>query len=94
MLSSDDPKIQIYGQLLLENNISPHIFRHWFSVKLTLYGVNVAELMYWRGDTSPESALTYINNKSDLERQYNEVVDRIFDFSLWKAKKLKNDQPK
>ena len=94
MLNSDDPKIQIYGQLLLENNIGPHIFRHWFSVKLTLYGASAAELMYWRGDTSPESALTYINNKSDLVRQYNEVVDRIFDFSLWRAKKLKNDEPK
>lgn len=92
MLNSDDPKIQIYGQLLLENNIGPHILRHWYSVKLTLYGVSVAELMYWRGDKSPESALTYINNKSDLERQYNEIVDRIFDFSLWKAKKLNNDQ--
>lgn len=94
MLNSDDSEIQIYGNILLENNISPHIFRHWFSTRLTLYGVSVAELMHWRGDTSPESALTYINNKSDLEKQYNEVASRIFDFSLWKANKLNNDKAK
>jgi integrase len=90
MLSSNDPQLQIFGQLLLENRIGPHIFRHWFSVMLTLYGVSVAELMYWRGDANPESALTYLNNKSDLVRQYNKVVDRVFNYSLWRAQKLEN----
>lgn len=91
MLNSDDPEIRIYGEILLENKISPHIFRHWFSTRLTLYGVSVAELMYWRGDTSPESAITYINNKSDLDKKYSEVASKIFDYSLWKAGKQNND---
>lgn len=89
MLASYDPEVVNYGQLLMEQKISPHIFRHWFSVKLTLYGEGVEGLMFWRGDKSPESALTYINNKSDLEKEYEKVSSEIFDYSLWKAAKLK-----
>ena len=75
----------------METNISPHIFRHWFSVKLTLFGEDVAGLMYWRGDKSPESALTYLQNKGELEKQYRKVNAEIFNYSLWKAGKLHND---
>ena len=88
MLEDDDPKTVNYGHLLQENNISPHILRHWFSVKLTLYGEDVAGLMNWRGDKSPESALTYLMNKSELEKQYELVSDEVFNYSLWKAGKL------
>lgn len=88
MLASDDPQIVNYGHLLQENNISPHILRHWFSVKLTLYGEDVAGLMNWRGDKSPESALTYLQNKSELEKQYERVSDEIFNYSLWRAEKI------
>lgn len=88
MLVSDDPQVVNYGHLMQEVNISPHILRHWFSVKLTLYGEDTAGLMTWRGDKSPESALTYIQNKSDLEKQFEQVTEEIFNYSLWKAEKL------
>ncbi len=88
LLKSDDPEAVNYGYLLQEKNIGPHIFRHWFSVKLTLFGEDVAGLMYWRGDKSPESALTYLQNKGDLEKQYKKVNSEIFDYSMWKAGKL------
>ncbi len=88
MLNDNDPKIVNYGHLLQEHNISPHIFRHWFSVKLTLYGEDVAGLMNWRGDKSPDSALSYLMNKSELEKQYRIVSDEIFNYSLWKAGKI------
>ncbi len=92
LLSSDDPEAVNYGHLLQEKNISPHILRHWFSVKLTLFGEDVSGLMYWRGDKSPESTLTYLQNKGDLEKQYAKVNNDIFDYSMWKARKLhKND---
>ncbi|MBK5261112.1 MAG: hypothetical protein JJE17_00890 [Peptostreptococcaceae bacterium] len=91
MLDSGDPELAHFGQLLLENSISPHIFRHWFSVKLTLYGEDVAGLMFWRGDKNPDSSLTYIMNKSDLEKQYKIVNNEVFNYSLWKAGKRKND---
>lgn len=89
LLCSDNPEAVNYGHLLQEKNISPHIFRHWFSVKLTLFGEDVSGLMYWRGDKSPESALTYLQNKGDLEKQYAKVNNEIFDYSMWKASKLR-----
>ena len=88
LLKSDDPEAVNYGYLLQEKNIGPHIFRHWFSVKLTLFGEDVSGLMYWRGDKSPESALTYLQNKGDLEKQYKKVNSEIFDYSMWKAGKI------
>lgn len=91
LLKCDDAEAVNYGHLLMEINISPHIFRHWFSVKLTLFGEDVAGLMYWRGDKSPESALTYLQNKGELEKQYRKVNTEIFNYSLWKAGKLHND---
>lgn len=88
LLSSNDPEAINYGYLLQEKNISQHIFRHWFSVRLTLFGEDLSGLMYWRGDTSPESALDYLQNKGDLEKQYAKVNNEIFDYSIWKASKL------
>lgn len=89
LLNSNDPEAVNYGYLLQEKNIGPHIFRHWFSVKLTLFGEDVSGLMYWRGDKSPESALVYLQNKGDLEKQYNKVNNEMFDYSMWKARKLR-----
>ena len=91
MLASDNPQTVHYGQLLLEHNLGPHIFRHWFSMKLTLLGLDTAGLMYWRGDKSPESALTYIQNKSELEKQLRMVSEETFNYSLWKAGKVIGD---
>ncbi len=91
MLASDNAQTVHYGQLLLEHNVGPHILRHWFSMKLTLYGLDTAGLMYWRGDKSPESALTYIQNKSELEKQLRMVSEETFNYSLWKAGKLYGD---
>lgn len=88
LLENESPEVVIYGRMLMENNISPHIFRHWYTVQLVLSGVNdVATLMYWRGDKSPESALTYLQNKGELEKQYKKVNDEIFDYMSWAAKK-------
>lgn len=87
LMSSNDPEAVNYGHLLLEKKIGPHIFRHWFSVKLTIWGEDISGLMYWRGDKSPLSALTYLQNKGDLEKQLEKVNNEIFDYSLWKAGK-------
>ena len=94
MLKSDDPKLVHFGHLLMQRSVTPHILRHWFSVKLTLYGEDVSGLMYWRGDNSPESALTYLMNKSELEKEYEKVGDEIFGYSLWRASKIAGEQGK
>lgn len=88
MLASDNPQTVHYGHLMQENSVSPHILRHWFSVKLTLYGENEAGLMYWRGDKSPESALTYLRNKSELEKQFERVNNEAFNYAYWYSDKL------
>ena len=91
MLKSDDPKVVAYGKHLALNNLGPHIFRHWFSVKLTLFGEDVQGLMYWRGDKSPLSALTYIGNKSELVKQLNDVSSKLYDFNMWMVEKKHED---
>lgn len=91
MLACDDPKVQHYGFLLQEHSISPHIFRHWFSVCLMLDGATISELMSWRGDKSPESSLTYLQNKSELVKQYYNVSSQIVDYNLWRADKKFGD---
>ena len=85
MLQSDEEEIVNYGFLLQSNNIGPHIFRHWFSVRLALYGEDIAGLQYWRGDKSPESALVYLQNKSELTKQFQRVSNESFDFMLKQA---------
>ena len=91
MLQDSDPKVVAFGKQLGYRNLGPHIFRHWFSVKLTLFGEDTAGLMYWRGDASPQSAMTYINNKSELVKQLEDVTSEIYDFHMWMAEKAHNE---
>ena len=91
LLQSNIPKAVIYGQLLLENELGTHIWRHFFSCKLVLYGESLNSLQYWRGDKDVQSSLNYINNKSDIAENLHSVMDSIFDFSLKMAEKLHED---
>lgn len=91
LLRANDPEVVEYGHELLEHNIAPHIFRHWFSVKLTLYGEDVAGLQYWRGDKSPESALTYLQNKGELNKQLHALSIVVFDHLNFQSKLLKDN---
>ena len=85
MLASDDAKIRHYGMDLQQYDYGMHVFRHFFSVMLVLSGVDLPDLMAYRGDKSPESSLTYLNHKSELDRKYREVVNEAFDFNMWEA---------
>ena len=93
MLADDDPKVVAFGKQLSYTNLGPHIFRHWFSVKLTLFGEDVAGLMYWRGDRSPQSAMTYIGNKSELVKQLEDVTSEMYDYHMWMAEKKHENRP-
>ena len=88
LLQNANSEVAAYGHLLLEHKISPHIFRHWFSVQLVLYGEDQTGLMYWRGDTSPESALRYLQWKGELVKKYKKINDRLYDFEKWRAAKI------
>jgi len=69
LLESEDEELRLYGQLLYENNLGLHALRHWFSCQLALRGEDIAQIQFWRGDSSPESAFTYLQNKGDLVRE-------------------------
>ncbi len=69
LLRSDDAELKLYGQLLYENRLGLHSLRHWFSVQLVLHGEDIAQIQFWRGDKSPESAFAYLQNKGDLVRE-------------------------
>lgn len=77
LLSSEDPICNVYGQLLYENRIGLHVLRHWFSVQLVLYGEDIAQIQYWRGDKNPESAFVYLQNKGDLLQELEKANNSL-----------------
>jgi integrase len=82
LLKHEDAECRLYGQLLYENSLGPHSLRHWFTVMLALMGEDVAQLQYWRGDTSPESALSYLQNKGELMRELSAANERFAEFLM------------
>jgi len=91
LLQDEDPYMQQYGQMLLENKLGPHALRHWFSVALVLDGVNATMLQYYRGDRDIESSYVYVTNKSELVKQYQKttagMVDEILKEGIYYAGK-------
>lgn len=82
LLGSGDPELRLYGQLLCENNLGLHSLRHWYSVQLVLRGEDIAQVQYWRGDNSPESALTYLQNKGDLLKELELASNDLIEILL------------
>jgi len=82
LLESGDPELRLYGQLLCENNLGLHSLRHWFSVQLVLRGEGLAQIQHWRGDNSPESAFTYLQNKGDLVKELELASDELIEILL------------
>lgn len=77
LLSSPDPELRIYGQLLCEHHLTPHSLRHWFTVQLVLRGENIAGIQYWRGDKNPQSAFEYLQNKGDLVKELRAADEHL-----------------
>ena len=88
LIRSDDPECHLYGQLLYENNLGPHALRHWYSVQLALMGEDIAGMQYWRGDSSPESAFVYLQNKGDLIKELSAANNMLADFLTVQGGKL------
>lgn len=82
LLGHKDPECRLYGQLLYEHRLGPQACRHWFTVQLVLMGESVAGLQYWRGDSSPESALTYLQNKGDLVKELSAANELLAEFMV------------
>lgn len=82
LTGSSDPEMRIYGQLLHEHELGTHALRHWFTVQLVLRGEDIGDIEYWRGDTSPESAFLYLQNKGELVKELKESDERLLEMLL------------
>ena len=73
-----DPSMRLFYQQMQGHTWGAHSFRHWFTVSLILSGVdNIASLMNYRGDSSPESAMIYLQNKGEIQRKYLEASEQF-----------------
>lgn len=85
LIDSDDTELQIYGELLMQKQLSPHALRHWFTVHLVLENVQPHAIADWRGDNNLETALLYVKNKSELLELYKKangvLIDEINGFN-------------
>lgn len=66
---SDNPELSAFAHLLDSKRWAPHSLRHCFTVRLVLEDLDVGQVQYFRGDKSPESALTYVQGKGELLRK-------------------------
>lgn len=82
LIQSADPELRLYGQLLYENQLGTHALRHWFTVQLVLRGEDIGAIQYWRGDSSPDSAFEYLQNKGDLTRELEAAGDRLVELLI------------
>lgn len=69
LYNSEDPEQSTFAHLLDSCRWAPHTLRHCFTVQLVLEGLDVAQIQLYRGDKSPESALTYMANKGEIMRR-------------------------
>ena len=69
LLASDDPVLQVTGLKLLNQTLAPHAFRHYFTCRLVLTGLDANQIQFYRGDKNIESADTYIKNKGLIIEQ-------------------------
>lgn len=76
---SPDPILSAYGHKLDSYNFTLHSLRHCFTVRLAMEGLDVAQIMHFRGDRSPESALTYVANKGELIQKLVTYHDSVLD---------------
>jgi hypothetical protein len=56
-----------------------------FQILLNLalrYAPDIAQIQYWRGDKSPESAFAYLQNKGDLIRELESTSELLFDILM------------
>lgn len=77
LINSDDFEMQVFGELLMNRELSTHSLRHWFTVQLVINGEPPHAIAEWRGDDNLDSAMDYIKNKSELLRLHKKVNETI-----------------
>ena len=79
LLSSEDPELYLYGMLVRERGLAPHCLRHAFSCMLVLMGEDIHGLQMYRGDASPASCQTYLDNKKDILDRFRGAQSELID---------------
>lgn len=87
-LKSNNPDLVLMGHYMNENRYGSQIFRHFFSVKVTIKTNDPAQIQYWRGDKSIESAQTYLLNKSEIMHYLHQTKNDVFDFFMMVGRDL------
>ena len=76
--ATGDPKLCLYADLVRQERIAPHIMRHLGTAFLVLAGNSAEQIMYARGDSSIESARTYIENKGMIMQHESKEINNLF----------------
>ena len=66
---SDNIDVRVFASRLKTENLGPHALRHFYTVNLTLKGLDIGQIQMYRGDKDPTSALTYVNGKGEIIRK-------------------------
>lgn len=81
MLKTTDIEVRTFAKLVNENSFGLHAFRHWFTVQLLLNEEDLTGIAFWRGDSSLQSAHSYLMNKGEIMKRYvkanNIVAEKI-----------------
>lgn len=87
LLQTDDVHCLAFAQQFATHSFGPHAFRHLFTCKLLLEGLDRDNIMYYRGDTSPESATVYLQNKAalldPLHSMHEQALDALSKLGRW-----------
>jgi len=78
LMEAECPKLQALGITLGQQKLSPHALRHFFTVALVLAGEEAAQIQYFRGDDSPDSAYLYLKNKGELVKEAENAQSEVF----------------
>lgn len=79
LYQSEDPALSSFAHLLDSYSWAPHTLRHCHTVQLVLEGQDVAQIQFYRGDHSPESALAYVASKGELMEQIKDVHQKALE---------------
>lgn len=82
---AEDFEAQAYAMYLKSYKWKTHICRGIFSNQVANATNSIGEIALWRGDSSMASALTYLNNKEEVGKDVEKILDELYKggYSLW-----------
>ena len=88
LANSGDDFLIYYSTILMQYRLSPHAFRHWFTVTLVLDGKSPNEISSLRGDSSTSTALWYCSRKTEIEQAIKHSNTKMMNQILSQVKEI------